>query len=341
MVLQSVVDMTPWIAFITGLSTGGLTCMAVQGGLLLGVLAKRSGDEQTSSRWWQLVVPVGGFLIAKTVAYTLFGFLLGAIGSKLQLSTTVSVWLQAIAGAFIVITGIRLIWPQWLPWLNIQAPASLRRFIRRQGRSDTWLAPAMLGLLTIFIPCGTTIAMETAAVAAGTPLKGAAILLAFVLGTAPLFFLVGILAKGTMFAQKKLSYATAAIVIILGIYTFNGALVTIDSPYSIQNEVAAVRWTLTGQSGSGGAQVTSVDISVLPNGYSPNAVTVPAGQPVSLILTAKGRLGCTSIFRIPKLNIQQQVDQNSPTTLAVNFPTPGRYTFTCGMGMYTGTIEAT
>ncbi len=314
--------------------------MAVQGGLLLGLLAKRQGDGETGTKWHQMIIPVSGFLIAKTIAYTLLGFLLGAVGSRLQLSSTVSVWLQSIAGVFIVITGIRLIWPQWLPWLNIQAPAGVRRFIRKQGKSETWLAPAMLGLLTIFIPCGTTIAMETAAVTTGKAIQGGAIMLAFVLGTAPLFFLVGVLAKGTMLFQRKLALATAGIVIALGVYTFNGAMVMIDSPYTIQNEVAALRWAVTGGAESSGAAETMVAISVLPNGYSPNAITVPAGQEVQLALSAKGRLGCTSIFRIPKLQVEQQVEQTGTTTLAVTFPTAGRYTFSCGMGMYTGTIDA-
>lgn len=332
--------MTPWIAFITGLSTGGLTCMAVQGGLLLGLLAKRQADTTGETKWHQMIIPVSGFLVAKIFAYTILGFLLGAIGAKVQLSNGVSVWLQSIAGVFIVVTGIRLIWPQWLPWLNIQAPAGVRRFIRQQGKSETWLAPAMLGLLTIVIPCGTTIAMETAAVATGSAVKGGAILLAFTLGTAPLFLLVGVLAKGTLFFQRKLAYATAAIVIALGVYTFNGAMVMIDSPYTIQNEVAALRWAVTGGEGTAAASATSVAIDVLPNGYSPNEVTVPAGQEVTLALSAKGRLGCTSIFRIPKLNVDEQVKQTGVTSLVVTFPSAGRYTFSCGMGMYTGTINA-
>ncbi len=339
--------MTPWIALITGLSTGGLTCMAVQGGLLLGLLAKRSDDADsaqstsgTTGRWSRLVLPVGAFLAAKILAYTLLGLALGLIGAKLKLSSGVSVWLQSIAGVFIVVTGIRLIFPRWLPWLTITPPAGIRRFIRRQGKNESWLAPAFLGLLTILIPCGITIAMETAAIAAGSAVKAAMILFAFTLGTAPLFLLVGVLAKGATFFQRKLVWATAAIVIGLGIYTFNGAMVMIDSPYTIQNEVAAFQAAFAGGTDAEAAAATNVTINVLPNGYDPNSVTVPAGQPVTLSLAAKGRLGCTSVFRIPRLNVEEQLAPNSVTPVAVTFPSAGRYTFSCGMGMYTGTIEA-
>jgi hypothetical protein len=40
-----------FLAFITGLTTGGLSCFAVQGGLLAGVLAeqKKEGQKKTLS----------------------------------------------------------------------------------------------------------------------------------------------------------------------------------------------------------------------------------------------------------------------------------------------------
>lgn len=339
--------MNPIAAFLTGLSTGGLTCLAVQGGLLVGLLALRQTMDENLSRWQRLILPVTAFLIAKLAIHTLLGFGLGALGEKIQLTTTVRIWLQSFAAVFMVIAGIRLLKPHWLPWLNLSPPASLRRLVRKSAKSEALLAPAMLGLLTIFIPCGTTQAMEIAAVATGSAWQGASIMFAFVLGTAPLFFLIGILAKGSSLLQNRLKYATAAVVVGLGLYTFNGVLVMTGSSYSWQNQMAAWQWALTGGAQGTVAQAqaaTSADtnptIEVLPTGYSPNQVTVPAGQPVTLSLVGKGRLGCTSIFRIPALRVQQQVAPDSTTKLAVTFPQPGPYVFSCGMGMFTGTINA-
>ena len=333
--------MSPLTAFITGISTGGLTCMAVQGGLLLGLLAQRRAEDESARRWTAMIVPVAAFLAAKLFVYTVLGLGLGAIGARLQLSSAVSVWLQSIAGVFIIITGLRILWPNWLPWLAITPPASIRRFVRRQAKSDAWLAPAFLGLLTILIPCGTTIAMEASAVATGSAIKGASILFAFVLGTAPLFFLVGILAKGANVLQNKLAWATAAIVVVLGLYTLNGALVMVDSPYTFQNETKAIAWVLTGPGNADeGTAASNVTIEVRGTGYVPNAVTVPAGQPVTINLAAIGRLGCTSIFRIPKLNIEKTLTPDTTSPFTATFPSPGKYTFSCGMGMYTGTIDA-
>jgi sulfite exporter TauE/SafE len=330
--------MTPLAAFITGLTTGGLTCFAVQGGLLLGLLARRQEGDERLSHWQRLFLPVSAFLIAKAIAYALLGFGLGWLGNKIQLTDTARIWLQSAAGIFMVISGIKLIFPQWLPWLSFQPPAGVRRFIRRSARSQAIVAPAILGFLTILIPCGTTQAMEVAAIASGAALSGAGIMLAFVLGTAPLFLLIGILAKGTTLLQRRLSYAAATIVIGLGLYTLNGVLVLVDSPYSVQNEVAALRATLS--SGETAEVSSNPVITVAGNGYSPSQLTVPAGQPVTLTLNTTGNLGCTSIFVIPKLNIRKNLPDRGTTIVAANFPESGRYSFTCGMGMYTGTIEA-
>lgn len=337
--------MNPLTAFLTGLSTGGLTCLAVQGGLLIGLLALRQKDDQALSRWQRLILPVTVFLVAKLLIHTLLGFGLGSLGDKIQLTTTARIWLQSFAALFMVVAGIRLLKPSWLPWFQLTPPASLRRLVRRSAKSEALLAPAILGLLTIFIPCGTTQAMEIAAIATGNAWQGASIMFAFVLGTAPPFFLVGLLAKGSTLLQRRLTFATAAIVVAMGLYTFNGVLVMTDSAYSFQNQKVAWQWALGGRSGAGvDASSTAADpnpvIQVSGTGYSPSTITVPSGQPVNLKLVAKGQLGCTSILRIPKLDIQEQIASRSTTVVTATFPEPGNYSFSCGMGMYTGTITA-
>ena len=313
----------------------------------MGLLAKRQeGGEQGLSRWQRLLLPVSAFLIAKAIVYTLFGFALGLLGARLQLTTTMRIWIQTFAALFMVIAGIRILRPHWLPWLAVNSPASVRRFVRRSAKSEAVAAPALLGAITILIPCGTTLAMEAAAITTGRPWQAASIMLAFTLGTAPLFFIVGILAKGSTLFQQRLKYVTAALVVGIGLFTFNGVLNLTDSPYSWQNELAAWRWAAgggvlaTAETANGVSADAQPTIEVTGSGYSPGTVTVPAGQPVTLNLAAQGQLGCTSIFRIPKLGVQQQLTSGEATPVIVTFPSPGPYLFTCGMGMFTGTINA-
>ncbi len=332
--------MTPLAAFLTGLSIGGLTCLALQGGLLLGLLARRQ-DQPHLQRWQLLMLPVAAFLVAKLISHTLLGFGLGWLGDQIQLTTTARIWLQTSAGVLMLAAGIRLIFPHWLPWLTVTPPASVRRLVRKSARSELLIAPAILGFLTILIPCGTTQAMEVAAIATGSPVQAASLLFAFVLGTAPLFFLVGVLAKETAFLQRRLTAVAAAVVVGLGLYTLNGVLVLVDSPYSIQNEIAAFRALASGQSTAGAGSLDAAPtINVSNSGYEPNALTVPAGQPVSLTLKTVNNAGCTSIFRIPKVQVQKTLPRTGETIVTAVFPEPGRYSFSCGMGMFTGTIEA-
>ena len=81
------------VAFVTGLTTGGLSCLAVQGGLLAGTLAHQIEEDytqqavqkktnsknkaQTPART-NAAQPILLFLAAKIVAYTLLGALPGS-----------------------------------------------------------------------------------------------------------------------------------------------------------------------------------------------------------------------------------------------------------------------
>lgn len=333
--------MTALTAFLTGLSTGGLTCLAVQGGLLFGLLLRRSNEGEKLPGWQRLLLPVAAFLVAKIAAHTLLGFGLGWLGSKVQLSDTTQVWLQTLAGVVMIVAGIRILFPSWLPWLQIHPPASVRRLIRRSAKSQAMIAPAALGVLTLLIPCGTTQAMEVAAIATGNALQAAGILFAFTLGTAPLFIIVGLLAKGVDLFQTKLRYVAAALVVGLGLWSVNGALVSIDSPYTFQAQKRAFqRVFLNGDAVAVQPSNVTPVIQVLNDGYEPANVTVPVGQPVELKLKTDGVVSCTSVFKIPKLKIQRTLPQTGEVIVKATFPSAGRYSFSCGMGMFSGTITA-
>lgn len=340
--------MNPITAFITGLTTGGLTCLAVQGGLLFGLLALRQEEKDSDvPTWKKFALPISAFLIAKFVAYTILGLGLGWIGSKLQLTPTVRLWMQAIAALVMIITAIKLVFPGFLPWFTLVPPSAARRLVRKQSKSTALVAPAALGFLTILLPCGTTQAMEVAAIATGSAVQAASILGAFVLGTVPLFFIIGVLAKGTALFQRRLSFVAATVVLMVGLSSFNGVLVAIDSPFSYQNYVLAVQELVygNGETVEAGSSPTAKNvqdvatINVLPNGYAPTSLNVPAGKPVTLTLTTDKNYGCTSVFRIPKVNIEKTLEPTGSTTVTATFP-QGDYTYTCAMGMYRGTIHA-
>ncbi|MEW6094874.1 MAG: sulfite exporter TauE/SafE family protein, partial [Chloroflexota bacterium] len=82
------------VAFVTGLTTGGLSCMAVQGGLLASSLAHQVEQDMLAAGRKKgrlapppkTALPISLFLLSKLIAYTILGFLLGLLGSVLTLN---------------------------------------------------------------------------------------------------------------------------------------------------------------------------------------------------------------------------------------------------------------
>ncbi len=214
-----------WLVFLTGLTAGGLSCVAVQGGLLATTIARR--EQLLLEKKSQAVghaTPILLFLGAKLVAYTLLGALLGLFGSWISLSPTMRGGLQILIGLFMLGMALQMfdVHPIFR-YLVIQPPKRIQRFIRQNSKTDDVLTPLFLGALTVFIPCGVTQAMELLALGSGSATQGALIMFAFVLGTSPIFYLLGVATarlssvwEGTFMRIAATTIAVMALYSILG-----------------------------------------------------------------------------------------------------------------------------
>lgn len=317
--------------FITGLVTGGLTCLAVQGGLLTSMIAQRESTiASVTNAKGQNAVPILSFLFAKLIAYTFLGFLLGWLGAVIQLSLSIKVFLQFAVVVFMLGTAMNILNVHPIfRYFVIQPPRFLTRLVRRQSKRTDLFAPMFLGAFTVFIPCGTTQAMMALAIATGNPIIGATILFVFILGTSPLFFILGHFASklGEKLHNQFMQFA-AVTLILLAAYNFYGALALTGYSFSDkgpqQNLVASDTPT----------------ISINEFGYSPNAITVKANSDVSLRLDNKNGSGCIQAFTIPALGIQKIVPLGSSATVTFRAPNQkGTMPFMCSMGMYRGVIN--
>lgn len=318
-----------WLAFLTGLTTGGISCLAVQGGLLASALT----DGGTQKK----LPMVALFIVAKLLAYTILGFLLGVVGSTLTLTPKVLGWVQIAAGMFMVATALRMIDAHpILRYVVIQPPRWAFRIMKNTSRSQSLFAPALLGFLTVLLPCGVTQATMAVAVASGNPFSGAAIMAAFILGTSPVFFVLG--ATVIELLQKKaFSYAAAAIVAVFAVLSINGGLGLIGSVYTLQNYWRAATGEFTAGSTAaltGGVQ--DVTITVRNNGYTASATTIKRGIPVRLTLTTNNTQGCIRAFTIPDLGISKVLPVTGSETVEFTPARAGRLAYSCSMGMYTG-----
>jgi sulfite exporter TauE/SafE len=326
-----------WLAFLTGLTTGGISCFAVQGGLLTSALAT---DEEINISKSLRAKALTAFLISKLIAYTVLGFVLGTIGKSLLITPKVQGWLQIIIGIYMIITAANLInLHPFFKHFVITPPKFIFRLLRNQTKVKSFFTPVFLGALTILIPCGVTQAMMLLAISASNPVVSASIMFAFILGTIPVFFMIG-LAANELFRHKALAVIAALVVAGMGILSINSGQVLRGSPHTIQNY-----WRVAFQSDTEGTLATvnsgvqEVTINVSAHGYKANVNTLKVGVPVKLTLITNGVASCARAFTIPDYNLSKILPQTGTETMEFTPTRTGLLTYTCSMGMYSGSFN--
>ncbi|PWU23006.1 hypothetical protein C5B42_04335 [Candidatus Cerribacteria bacterium 'Amazon FNV 2010 28 9'] len=354
--------MNLWFIFLTGLTSGGLSCLAVQGGFLASIIANQKEEEihQKNAEVQKKLsagsfdeldwLPVMLFLVAKLFAYVLLGFFLGWLGSKLELGEIVKLLFQSTAALFMLATAMNLLDVHPIfRYLVIQPPSFFQRLIRNTSKGKAFFTPLMLGLLTIFIPCGITQAMEITTISLGNPLQGAVIMGAFVLGTAPLFAIVGIAtAKLSEAFRQTFLHMAALILIVLSLSSLNGVLVVLNSPLTFQtvtqpivdifSEVFSNPFTQTSTPPIIDG-VQHVTIVVTNSGYSPNLIQVKVGIPVQLTVSTNHVYSCASSFLLNTFHVRMNLAPTDSQTVTFTPLQRGAYQFNCSMGMYRGVLQ--
>jgi sulfite exporter TauE/SafE len=403
------------LAFVTGLTTGGLSCLAVQGGLLAGSIAHEvertvadapitaasrapagrgkkarklkaqaavarpqpdlvaTGEPKAQPR---AARPIFLFLAAKVVAYTLLGFLLGWVGSVLQLTTTMRVILQVGIGIFMIGTALRMfnVHPIFR-YFALEPPRFVTRYIRRKAKGDaSAITPLFLGALTVLIPCGVTQAMMAVAMASGDPLVGGTTMLAFTLGTTPVFFALAYLATRLgQRLEKGFIRVVAAVVLVLGLVSIDAGLTLGGWQYSFTNlrmalgadraesptaaeqrplHVAPVLLDGTAQAppvAAGGPDLSTafspqdrpgvVTVSVRNDGYYPQVARAKANQPFKLALVTDQVYSCSRAVVVPSLNVEEFLPETGTVYIDIPaHPAGSKLFYSCSMGMYSGVI---
>lgn len=329
------------LIFITGLTTGGLTCLAVQGGLLMTALSQNQATDQKPTLA-DASVPVGVFLTAKLVAYAILGFLLGGLGNAFRITPTVQGIMQVAAGLFMIITAFSLLDVHPIfRYFQIKPPKFITKRIRAQAKSGDIFAPAILGAMTVFIPCGTTQAMMILAISSASAFNGALIMTAFILGTTPIFFILGFGAtqiRGRM--QTVFAVVTSTLVLLLGLLSFDAGLILLDSPIAPSRVVLALanpEPPATRAELVNGRQEFYLTADYY--GYTPNVLLAEAGKPIRLNMVTQNARGCELAFTIPSLGISLMLPTTGTTPIDIPAPQSGEIRFMCSMGMYTGVIK--
>ncbi|HEY6736284.1 MAG TPA: sulfite exporter TauE/SafE family protein, partial [Candidatus Saccharimonadia bacterium] len=226
-------------------------------------------------------------------------------------------------------------------------PKPVTRYIRRIAKTSNGqlITPIFLGALTVLIPCGVTVAMMALAIGSGSPIAGALILAAFVLGTTPVFFTLAYLAtKLGERLQANFLKVAGAVILFLGLVSIDGGLVLAGSPVSFSAWQQSVSQTPPPAATSSGQTPSASDSHTLTltassYAYSPRVIQAKAGQPYTLVINSEHNTGCGRSLVIPSLNLQKTLPENGPATIDLPAQPAGTLKLTCIMGMYNARIQ--
>jgi len=323
------------VVLLVGLTAGVSTCMALVGGLILGISARHS-EKHPEATPLQKFRPHLFFNLGRISSYALLGGVIGLIGKAFQLSNSVLGLLIIGVGFVMLVLGLQLtgLFPK-ISSGSFTLPTSLSKLLglkKHHEKEYSHWNSIITGALTFFMPCGFTQAMQLYAMSTGNFWSGAAIMGVFALGTAP-----GLLGIGGITSVIRGGFAKK-------FFKFAGLLVIFLSLVNISNGFNLTGWKGISIGGKGSSPATAVRIengfqianmTQTTYGYSPNKFTFRKGVPVKWIIDAKDTSSCSGSIVAPKIDIQKFL---KPGENVIEF-TPkdlGDIKFSCSMGMYTG-----
>jgi sulfite exporter TauE/SafE/plastocyanin domain-containing protein len=331
------------VALLLGLAAGVSTCMALVGGLILGLSAAfasaRSTTGASATSAAAQMRPAGVFVIGRIAGYAVFGAALGAVGASITMPPQVTAVLMVTVAIVMTLLGTRLtgLSPRlagWSPTLPMGLGARLGLGGGQVGGySDT--RAATLGALSFFLPCGFTQAIQVYALSTGSPLFAAALLGVFAIGTAPgLLAVAGLPVLVPSRARPTLLRLVG--VVVLGFAFLNGAAGLRLSGFTVPSLVGiASAAPLPGTLGEDGVQRITTRQDV--DGYSPGNVVVYAGYPIEWTVQSSNTASCAASLWAPGVGIRARLELG-PNLFQLPALPEGILDYTCAMGMYGGRI---
>lgn len=338
--------------FLLGLVAGFSSCAALVGGLVLSMANRWNKDYSPTDSVWVKSRPHILFNVGRIVSYGFFGALLGAVGGSLGVALKVGPWFVIAVSIVMLVLALQMLEVKYAKKIRLSMPKFLVNRITEKSALNGRYMPFLVGASTFFLPCGFTITAQGLALLSNSPLQGALIMVFFALGTLPMLLTIG-LSSVKLIQNPKLAGAfikvAGVMVGFFALYTINAQL-TVLGLTNLNDLIAHDRRIDSGQGVD--ATTKTDDLPTIVNGkqvikmtatafdYSPNYFKVKAGVPVRWEITDKGTSGCTNAVVSKELFSGQISLEIGQTSIKEFTPTkPGRYKFSCWMGMVSGAIE--
>ena len=325
------------VALLLGLAAGVSTCMALVGGLVLGLSAAfASGRPDIGGA--AAMRPAAVFIAGRIAGYAVFGGVLGAIGASITMPPMLTAVLMIAVALVMLLLGTRLtgLSPRlagWSPTLPMSVGGRLGLIDDGGAYSDP--RAGMLGALSFFLPCGFTQAIQIYALSTGNPLFAAALLGTFAIGTAPgLLALAGL--PLVVPSRAKPTLLRLVGVVVIGFALLNGSAGLRLSGFTVPSLVGIANAApLEGTLGSDGVQTFTTYQDA--DGYSPADIVVYAGYPTTWTIQSSTTATCAASLLAPDLDIRAQLEKGA-NTFTLPALRAGTIDYTCAMGMYGGRI---
>lgn len=355
------------LALVVGVTAGFSTCMALVGGLVLG-LSARYAEKHPTATPLQRFRPHLFFNAGRIVTFFALGGILGLFGSVFRLNSSVLGLLTIVVGVVMIILGFKL--TELFPGLankGLSLPTGLAKFLglkKHRTKEYSHKNSLVLGGMSFFLPCGFTQAMQLVAIASGSFVTGSIVMGLFAIGTAPgLLGIGGItsIVKGA-FAKSFFRFVGVAVVLLAAYNISNGLnlmgykLTTARQPVSTSRaatEQPAVPSTTVAPASPDKTAVAAKSPygtktpTVLPTVFTvskdiiPSVFTVEVGKPYILEVDAKENgQGCMSTIMIPGIYKTPLLITKGKIRLPFTINRAGSYEITCAMGIPRGTINA-
>ena len=224
------------IAALVAGALGGVHCLAMCGGfvaVLSSAPSRRAGDPlplQPAARLaWQQVP----YNLGRIATYAMLGAIAGGVGAAALAGAQ---WLPlqralyVVANVFLLAVGIaiagRTAEIAWLARaggaLFARASPAIRPLLQRDGVASRFV----LGMIWGLVPCGLVYGVLPIALFAGSAAAGAAVMLAFGVGTLPNLIAAGfVVARARPWlASRRLRYAAAALLVAFALVGLARAL---------------------------------------------------------------------------------------------------------------------
>lgn len=214
-------------------------CIGMCGGFVLAYTAAKVDAEWSKSRQFAAHLL---YSIGRVASYMMVGALFGYLGQKVGFNMTAKGLLFMAVGILMILIGLSLIGK--IRFLNsiessLAQSSFFGRLIRYAIHSKTLASFFFMGMLNGLIPCGLVYFFATAAIVAGSALKGAIVMGVFGVATIPAMLGVGIFSsfiKGSSYRMLVIKIA-AVIVMLFGLFTVYKGYVMIVKPEVIMQKM--------------------------------------------------------------------------------------------------------